>query len=93
MVGRRHRDVKIHGRAIFDNAIEPGLEAGTIREDGGEAARHIRLDILRFAHPVQPVENLESLKAQNKVEAAAWVQREFDKAWEGADIKLNLRGM
>ena len=33
---------------------------------------------------------LESLKAQNKSEAAAWVEREFQSAWKGADIKLRV---
>jgi hypothetical protein len=33
---------------------------------------------------------IESLKAQNKRDAAALVQREFDTAWKGADIKLSL---
>ncbi|HVW87578.1 MAG TPA: hypothetical protein VHB50_22980 [Bryobacteraceae bacterium] len=33
---------------------------------------------------------LESLKAQNKAGAVAWVQREFDAAWKGADIELRL---
>ena len=33
---------------------------------------------------------LESLKAQKKTGAAAWVQGEFDAAWKGADIQLRL---
>jgi Flp pilus assembly protein TadD len=33
---------------------------------------------------------LESLKAQQKTDAAAWVQREYEAAWKGADIKLRL---
>jgi len=33
---------------------------------------------------------LESLKAQHKPEAAAWVEREFQTAWKGADITLRL---
>jgi tetratricopeptide (TPR) repeat protein len=33
---------------------------------------------------------LDSLKAQQKTDAAAWVQGEFDTAWKGADIKLRL---
>lgn len=33
---------------------------------------------------------LESLKAQGKKDAAKQVQREFDNAWAGADIKLKL---
>jgi hypothetical protein len=36
---------------------------------------------------------LESLKAQNKTEAAAWVQREFDAAWKGADLPLRLKDL
>jgi hypothetical protein len=33
---------------------------------------------------------LESLKAQHKAEAAAWVEREFQSAWKGADIRLRV---
>ena len=33
---------------------------------------------------------LESLKAQNKTEAASWVEREFRSAWKGADLKLRI---
>ncbi len=33
---------------------------------------------------------LESLKAQKKTGAAAWVQGEFDAAWKGADIQLRI---
>ena len=33
---------------------------------------------------------LESLKAQHKSEEAAWVEREFQIAWKGADIRLRL---
>jgi hypothetical protein len=33
---------------------------------------------------------LESLKAQNKTGEAAWVEREFQSAWKGADLKLKL---
>jgi hypothetical protein len=35
----------------------------------------------------------ESLKAQKKTEAAAWVEREFQAAWNGADLKLKLQDM
>jgi hypothetical protein len=36
---------------------------------------------------------LESLKAQKKMDAAAWVQREFDAAWKGADLQLRIRDL
>jgi hypothetical protein len=36
---------------------------------------------------------LESLKAQNKTDAAAWVEREFQSAWKGADLKLRIRDL
>ena len=36
---------------------------------------------------------LESLRAQGKTEAAGWVQKEFDTAWKGADLKLKLGDM
>jgi tetratricopeptide (TPR) repeat protein len=32
----------------------------------------------------------EALRAQKKLEEAAWVQREFDAAWAKADVKLRL---
>jgi tetratricopeptide (TPR) repeat protein len=33
---------------------------------------------------------LESLKAQHKNDAIAWVQREFEAAWKGADVELRI---
>jgi len=33
---------------------------------------------------------LESLKAQRKSDAVAWVQREFEAAWKGADVELRI---
>jgi tetratricopeptide (TPR) repeat protein len=36
---------------------------------------------------------LESLKAQKKLEAAAWVQREFETAWKGSEIVLKIRDL
>ncbi len=36
---------------------------------------------------------LESLKAQKKSEAAAWVQKEFESAWKSADLKLAIRDL
>jgi Flp pilus assembly protein TadD len=33
---------------------------------------------------------LESLKAQNKMDAAVWVNHEFGRAWKGADLKLKI---
>jgi tetratricopeptide (TPR) repeat protein len=36
---------------------------------------------------------LESLKAQKKTDAAAWVEREFQTAWKGADMPLKLRDL
>ncbi len=36
---------------------------------------------------------LESLKAQKKSDAAAWVEREFDAAWKGSELKLRIRDL
>jgi hypothetical protein len=36
---------------------------------------------------------MESLKAQNKTEDAAWVEREFQAAWSKADVKLKLEDL
>jgi hypothetical protein len=36
---------------------------------------------------------MESLKAQNKAEDAAWVQREFDANWARADVKLRIEDL
>jgi hypothetical protein len=36
---------------------------------------------------------LESLKAQSKGPAAAWVQGEFESAWKGADLQLSVSGL
>jgi tetratricopeptide (TPR) repeat protein len=36
---------------------------------------------------------LESLKAQRKTDAVAWVQQQFNAAWNGADIELRLKDL
>jgi tetratricopeptide (TPR) repeat protein len=36
---------------------------------------------------------VESLKAQRKAEAAAWVEREFAVAWKAADLKLKIEDL
>lgn len=36
---------------------------------------------------------LESLKTQGKTNEAAWVQQEFNAAWNGADIELRLKDL
>ena len=36
---------------------------------------------------------LESLKAQQKNDAAAWVEREFRVSWKGADLKLRVQDL
>ena len=36
---------------------------------------------------------LESLKAQSKMDQAAWVEQEFKTAWNGADIQLRLKDL
>lgn len=35
----------------------------------------------------------ESLKAQQKTDAAAWVEREFQRAWKNADVELRLKDL
>jgi len=36
---------------------------------------------------------MESLKKQNKSAAAQFIQREFDAAWQNADIKLRVEDL
>jgi tetratricopeptide (TPR) repeat protein len=36
---------------------------------------------------------LESLKAQGKTDQAAWVEQEFNTAWNGADLQLRLKDL
>jgi hypothetical protein len=36
---------------------------------------------------------LESLKAQHKADAAAWIERELAVAWKGADLKLRIEDL
>ena len=35
----------------------------------------------------------EALKAQGKLDAAAWVDQEFQAAWKAADIQLRIRDL
>ncbi len=36
---------------------------------------------------------VESLKAQKKTDAAAWLQRQFEAAWKGSDLKLRIEDL
>ena len=36
---------------------------------------------------------LESIKAQQKTEGAAWVEREFNTVWAKADVKLRVEDL
>jgi len=36
---------------------------------------------------------LESLRAQNKQEAASWVEKEYREAWRGADLRLRIEDL
>ena len=35
----------------------------------------------------------ESLRVQGKGEASAWVEREYERAWKGADVVLRVKDL
>ena len=59
-----------------------------------EAERVLREGVKRSPHNGRMLFALmESLKAQGKTEDADWVRREFDAAWDKADVKLRLEDL
>ncbi len=62
--------------------------------DNAEAETVFRAEIAKHRRNGRALFGLvESLKRQNKVTAAQMVQREFEKAWEGADTKLRVEDL
>lgn len=63
------------------------LQAG----DAAAAEQVFREGVRRSPHNGRMLFGLlESLKAQNKSDAAVWVEREFQSAWKGAELKLRI---
>jgi len=62
--------------------------------DNAEAETVFRAEIAKHRRNGRALFGLvESLKRQNKTSAAQMVQREFEKAWEGADTKLRVEDL
>jgi hypothetical protein len=59
-----------------------------------EAEQAFREDLLRKPRNPRSLFGLmSSLKAQQRDADAAWVERQFNEAWKGADTQLSLSGL
>ena len=75
--------------------LRESLGAALLRAgQAAEAERVLREGVKRSPHNGRMLFALmESLKAQGKTEDADWVRREFDAAWDKADVKLRLEDL
>lgn len=75
--------------------VRESLGAAMLRSGDAAGAEQIfREGLERSPHNGRLLFGLaQSLKAQNKTEAAAWVELELQAAWKGADLKLNSDDM
>jgi tetratricopeptide (TPR) repeat protein len=75
--------------------VRESLGAALLRSGDAAAAEQVfREGLRRSPHNGRMLFGLlESLKTQNKTEAAAWVEREFQSAWKGADLKLRIQDL
>lgn len=100
-IGHWKRAVAIQDALAYDEPpawfypVRESLGAALLRQ--GDAAGAERI----FREGVEQSPNngrmlfglLESLKAQQKTDAAPWVEREFAVAWKGADLKLRIEDL
>ena len=95
------RAVEMQDALIYDEPpawyypARESLGAAMLRSgDAGSAEAVFREGLRRSPHNGRMLFGLlESLKAQGNASAAAWVEREFQAAWKGADIKLRLEDL
>jgi tetratricopeptide (TPR) repeat protein len=75
--------------------VRESLGAALLQSGDAAAAEQVfREGVRRSPHNGRMLFGLlESLKAQNKIDAAAWVEREFESAWKGADLQLRIRDL
>jgi tetratricopeptide (TPR) repeat protein len=72
--------------------VRESLGAALLRSgDAAAAEETFREGVRRSPHNGRMLFGLlESLKAQNKADAAAWVEREYQSAWKTADYQLKI---
>jgi len=95
------RAVEVQDRLVYDEPpgwyypVRESLGASLLLAGDAAGAEDVFRDgVCRSPHNGRMLFGLlESLKAQKKSEAAAWVQREFDAAWKGADLQLRIRDL
>ncbi len=95
------RAVEMQDALIYDEPpawycpVRESLGAAMLRSgDAAGAEAVFREGLRRSPHNGRMLFGLlESLKAQGNAAAAAWVEREFQTAWKGADIKLRLEDL
>jgi hypothetical protein len=65
-----------------------------VNGDHAEAERVFRAELKKHLRNGRALFGLvESLKKQNKIAAAQFVQREFEAAWKNAEIKLRIEDL
>ncbi len=100
-VGKWRRAVEIQDGLAYDEPpawyypVRESLGASLLLSgDAAGAESEFRKGLRRSPHNGRMLFGLlQSLKAQNKHEAAAWVEREFQDAWKGADVELRMGGL
>ncbi len=100
-VGDWKKAVAIQDSLIYDEPppffypVRESLGAALLRSGDPTAAEDIfREGLLKTPHNGRMLFGLlESLKAEHKTEAAAWVQREFDDAWSTATLTLRIEDL
>lgn len=75
--------------------VRESLGAALLRSGDGAAAEMVfREGLQRSPNNGRLLFGLrESLRAQHKTEEMAWVEREFQRAWKGADLQLRLEDL
>jgi hypothetical protein len=78
--------------ADWDLPVRESLGGALLASDqAAEAEKVFRAELQKHPRNGRALFGLiESLKRQGKIDAARFVQREFDKAWEQADTKLSV---
>jgi Flp pilus assembly protein TadD len=100
-VAKWRRAVELQDDLVYDEPpawyypIRESLGAALIQSgDAGGAEQVFREGLRRSPHNGRMLFGLlESLKAQKKTAALAWVEREYQAAWKGAELPLRVKDL
>jgi tetratricopeptide (TPR) repeat protein len=96
--GKWRKAVEMQDALVYDEPppwyypVRESLGAALLQSGDAAAAENVfREGLKRSPHNGRMLFGLlESLKAQNKSDAAAWVEREFQTAWKGSELNLRI---